>query len=163
MKFDFSIILSLFVGVFGLMFGNDQTITRVIYAFLIVIAFDILTGVIKAWHEKNLKSQKWIDGFFRKIMMIVCVSFCYYLDNFKILNVGVSLESASAMFFIAGEVISVLENFIALGINLPQPLSDYIAKNTNDSLDLKVNSNETPISNMLVVDQSKIGGDAVGK
>lgn len=152
MKVNFETILSLILGGIGLMFGTDKEIQRIVFALLIAIGFDTLTGVIKARYKKNITSQKWIDGFIRKILMLVAVSFCYFLDSFHIINVGVSLESASAMFFIAGEVISVFENLTEMGLPLPKVIIDYLGNATAPS-----NSNKpVDITNMLVVNRTPV-------
>lgn len=123
-------ILAMFAGGVGLMFGSNSDILKIVAGLVIIMGFDLLTGIVKAMYNKNIKSSIWIDGFIRKILMLLCVCFCYYADKFGFINLGVSLESASALFFMAGEVVSVFENFVDLGIPLPKILIDFLAKNT---------------------------------
>lgn len=121
-------VLAVVAGGVGLFFGNDLAVLNIVFCLFMVISFDLVTGIIKANYMKAVTSEKWIDGFIRKILMVMCVSFCYFIDKFQVLNLGVSLESAAAMFFIAGEIISVFENFIEMGLKLPPVLVNYLDK-----------------------------------
>jgi toxin secretion/phage lysis holin len=132
MKSNFETVVGVMLGGVGLFFGNDAAVLNIIYALFVCIGFDIMTGAIKASYNKAITSKKWIDGFVRKILMVMCVSFCYFLDTFGILNLGVSLESAAALFFIAGEVFSVFENFVEMGVKMPPVLVSYLDKYDND-------------------------------
>lgn len=132
MKTNIETILAVLAGGVGLFFGDDMAVLNVVNALFIVIIFDIATGIIKAQYMRAVTSEKWIDGFIRKILMLMCVSFCYFLDKFSLLNLGVSLEVGAALFFIAGEVVSVFENFVQMGLKLPPVLVQYLAKYNED-------------------------------
>jgi len=128
MRINFESIIVTILGGVGLFFGNDANMTKMVVTLIAIMGFDLFTGVFKAMKNKDVQSSKWIDGFIRKVCMLLCVSFCYFLDSAKIVNLGVSLESASCLFFLGGEVISVLENFVAIGIQLPPVLINYLQK-----------------------------------
>jgi toxin secretion/phage lysis holin len=137
MKINIETLLVVLAGGVGLFFGDDVAVLNVVNALFIVILFDIVTGVVKANYMKGITSEKWIDGFIRKILMLMCVSFCYFLDKFAVLNLGVSLEVGAAMFFTAGEVISVFENFVEMGLKMPPVLVNYLAKYHEEDADGK--------------------------
>lgn len=110
-------------------FGNSVEIRNLIMCLLFIMGFDILTGLMYAFTNKTVRSSKWINGIIRKFLMIVCISFSYYLDKYGLINGAINLEGATTLFFIGGEVISVLENFVLLGIPLPAILIKFLEKN----------------------------------
>lgn len=116
------------LALFGFMFGNEPNAIRLVTAFLIFVVFDFVTGFMKAKAKKDINSFTFETGFMKKILMIICISFCFFIDKYQLLNVGINLECATATFFIFGEIISILENFIELGIKLPQPLINVLTK-----------------------------------
>jgi toxin secretion/phage lysis holin len=125
---NFESIMVTILGGVGLFYGSNVNITRMVVSLIAIMGFDLFTGVFKAVKYKNLQSSKWIDGFIRKVCMLLCISFCYYLDKTQAIDLGVNLESASTLYFLGGEVISVLENFVSLGIILPPVLTNLLKK-----------------------------------
>jgi toxin secretion/phage lysis holin len=112
----------------GLFYGTDQAIIRILTALIIFMAFDIVTGIMKSAAQGNITSYKWTTGFMRKIAVLMLISVCYFIDFYKILNMGVSLEAAAGVFFTIGEVISVIENFVDMGVKMPSVVMALLQK-----------------------------------
>ncbi len=110
------------------LFGNNPASTKFVIALAVFIAFDLITGVINALIKKEFKAGVFEYGILKKVGILVAVSFCYFIDKFQIVNVGINFESITAMFFIGGEIISNIENFANMGLKLPQQLISAINK-----------------------------------
>ncbi len=82
---------------------------------VIFIAADILTGLLKAWKNKNLNSSVGRDGFIKKLGWIaglclgVAINYVTKINTFLILTATVCMTT---------ELISILENLNDIGINL---------------------------------------------
>lgn len=105
-------------GFLSIFFGNSKTAITLVYALLIMMGFDIFTGVLKAFAMKKNKisSAVFSLGIFKKLGILTAVSFCYFLDSYKLLNIGISLESCVAVIFVLNECISIIENLGDMGI-----------------------------------------------
>jgi toxin secretion/phage lysis holin len=121
-------ILSFLGAAVGFLFGSNQDVLRIVTILCILELGDIISGLMKAGAQKNISSYKWGQGIFKKVAILLLVSICYFVDSFKLINAGVSLEAAVAVFFAVGEFISILENFMGMGLKLPQVLMQLFEK-----------------------------------
>lgn len=121
--------------IISLMFGTDSSIMKYVLALLIFMLFDLSTGIFKAIYNKNFKAGLLEFGILKKVGILVAVSFCYFIDKFGIINAGVNFESISAIFFIGGELISTIENFADMGLQLPQKIIDLINNQFKNGVD----------------------------
>jgi len=85
-------------------------------ALLIMIVFDILTGILASAREKKINSSINYDGIITKIGEIVGLFFMSFADlylktNGTIVKVGVGM-------LIVYEAISIIENFSRIGVNI---------------------------------------------
>ena len=85
-------------------------------ALLIMIVFDILTGVLASAKERNINSSINYDGIITKIGEIIGLFFMAFADlylktNGAIVKVGVGM-------LIVYESISIIENFSRIGVNV---------------------------------------------
>jgi toxin secretion/phage lysis holin len=92
---------------------------------LIMLAADVVTGVMVAWQNGEVKSSEFRRGLVRKFYIIILIGLCHLLDmvTFKtgILGDGVCVA------YIVMEFISVTENGGKLGVPIPQKVKDAIA------------------------------------
>lgn len=95
-----------------------------IHALSILMFIDIITGLMKAWKNKNLWSRKSLYGFARKLLIFIIITVSNILDFIMGLN-GV-LVLATVMFYIMNEVLSITENAGQLGLPLPKKLMDVL-------------------------------------
>ena len=110
-------------GVIGILFGGWATPMAVL---LIAIGLDYISGVIVALFFKNsphtegggLSSSVGLKGLFRKFVMIFLVALAYQLD--KIVGTQNMIRDAVAVFFIANEAVSLVENAGLMGIPIPK-------------------------------------------
>lgn len=81
----------------------------------VFIILDIITGFIRAILENNVSSKKMREGMLHKIMELIVIVVSYCLD---ILIGGATVSTATIMFLVGMEGISILEN---IGPYVPLP------------------------------------------
>ena len=88
--------------------------------FFIAIIIDFITGVISAGKQGRLKSRTCSNGMFRSlgelIILLIFVVVCHYVPPLG------SYVNAFLIGFILKECISIMENLIQLGVELPHAL-----------------------------------------
>lgn len=92
-----------------------------LYALLVFITLDYITGVMLAIVERNLSSEIGFKGIFKKVLILVMVAVGYILDS-KIIGNGSAIRTAVIFFYISNEGISILENSSKLGLPVPEKL-----------------------------------------
>lgn len=102
-------------------FSGDWSL---IQALLVLMFIDIITGLLKAWKNKNLWSRKSLYGFARKLLIFTIITVANIIDFIMQLN-GV-LVLATVMFYIMNEVLSITENAGQLGLPLPKKLMEVL-------------------------------------
>ena len=104
-------VLGNFIG------GNDG----LLYALIVFVVVDYITGVLCAVVEKNLASSIGFRGIFQKVMIFLLVGIANVLDT-KILGAGAMLRSAVIFFYVANEGISIMENAGRMGLPVPEKM-----------------------------------------
>lgn len=104
-----------------LIYAGDMNL---IYALLLLMVIDIITGLCKAVKNKNLRSKTSMYGFFKKIFVLFIIVLANVLDNVLKLNGG--LVVATLIFYIVNEGLSILENCSQLGIIVPPVIYDKL-------------------------------------
>lgn len=103
----------------------------VLFTPLIIMGVDIITGVVKAWVNKNFEASIMRTGLGKKageVAILIAVELLSYA-----LNLPDIVKNCVSFYIIFMEVMSVLENANALGIPIPKFVRDAI-NNANDQL-----------------------------
>lgn len=117
-------IIAAVCALFGYLFGEfDGMMT----ALITLIVLDYITGIIAAVAEKKLSSEVGARGIAKKVIMLLVVAVANVADR-DIIGEGNVLRSVTAMFYIANEGISLLENGARLGVPMPKKLIDVLAQ-----------------------------------
>ena len=93
----------------------------------ILLAFvvtDYITGIVAAALEGKLSSQVGFKGIWKKIMIFVIVAIGHLIDN--ALGLNAVLMNAAIFFYLANELISILENAGRIGLPVPGILQKAI-------------------------------------
>ncbi len=101
-------------------------------ALILLVCLDYVTGVCVAVREKKLSSKIGAKGIAKKIMIFAMVGVSVIVDGLLI-GGGLSLSSATILFYCANELISICENAAKIGLPLPKKLTDCL-KNFRKSL-----------------------------
>ena len=104
-------VLGNFIG------GNDG----LLYALIVFVVVDYITGVLCAVVEKNLASSIGFRGIFQKVMIFLLVGIANVLDT-KILGAGAMLRSAVIFCYVVNEGISIMENAGRMGLPVPEKM-----------------------------------------
>lgn len=94
-------------------------------ALILLVCLDYITGVCVAIREKKLSSKIGAKGIAKKIMVFAMVGVSVIVDGLLI-GGGLSLSSATILFYCANELISICENAARIGLPLPKKLTDCL-------------------------------------
>ena len=92
-----------------------------LYALLVFVIIDYLTGVMVAVLEKKVSSSVGFIGIFKKILIFCLVAIGHIIDTQVIQN-GSILRTAVIFFYLSNEGISILENVALIGLPVPEQL-----------------------------------------
>ena len=82
-----------------------------------VMVLDIVSGLARAFVQKQVSSNVSWNGMVKKSLVFVIVALAARLDT--IVGAGSLLKDATVTFFIVSEALSVLENTAAAGLPIP--------------------------------------------
>lgn len=112
-----------------------------LYFLCTLIILDILTGLVKAIINKRLWSRKSLFGYARKILIFRIIVLANIID--QLLGLNNALVTATVIFYIANEGLSILENSSEMGIPVPIWIKDKLLiirnsdENINEEISLK--------------------------
>lgn len=92
-----------------------------VYALLLFVVADYITGVMCAIADKKLSSEVGFKGICRKVLIFVLVGIANVLDV-QIIGSGSVLRTAVIFFYISNEGVSLLENAAHLGLPVPEKM-----------------------------------------
>ena len=114
--------LSAVGGALGWFFGGMDGL---IYALLVFVIADYITGVMCAIADKNLSSEVGFNGICKKVLIFVMVGIGHIMDTYLIGN-GEVLRTAVIFLYCSNEGVSMLENAGHLGLPIPAKLKDIL-------------------------------------
>ncbi|MFJ5795063.1 holin family protein [Bacillus atrophaeus] len=85
---------------------------------------DVITGVIKAWKFKKLRSRSAWFGYVRRMLSFLVVIVANIVDT--ILNLNGVLTFGTVLFYIANEGLSITENLAQIGVKVPAAITDRL-------------------------------------
>ena len=91
---------------------------------MVLMAFDILTGIFKAIKNGNLWSRKSLFGYARKILIFGVIIVANIID--QILGLNGAITYATVIFYIANEVLSITENLAEIGVLVPKEIAEKL-------------------------------------
>lgn len=96
-----------------------------LYALIVFVVIDYITGVMVAVVDKNLSSSVGFKGICRKVLIFALVGIANIIDVYVLGQAGV-LRTAVIFFYISNEGVSLLENSAHLGLPIPAKLKDVL-------------------------------------
>lgn len=98
----------------------------------IFILFDMITGLVKAFKQKNYTSTVMREGLFHKFGSVICVGLGVLVDYAQtFVDLGVTLPIASSLcaYIILMEIGSIIENICLINPQImPDKLKAYFHK-----------------------------------
>ena len=96
-----------------------------LYALIVFVIVDYVTGVVVAIDTKTLSSKIGFKGIAKKVLIFCLVALAHIIDS-KIIQTGSVVRTAVIFFYISNEGISILENSSILGLPIPKKLRDVL-------------------------------------
>ena len=96
-----------------------------LYALLVFVVVDYLTGLMAAFIQKKISSEVGFRGICRKVAIFCLVGIAHILDT-QVIKTGSVLRTAIVFFYLSNEGISILENITIIGLPVPQKLRDVL-------------------------------------
>ncbi len=96
-----------------------------LYALVVFVVIDYLTGLMAAVVEKKLSSEVGFRGIFKKVLIFMLVGIGSVIDQ-QIIGDGSVLRTAVIFFYISNEGISIIENAGRIGLPIPQKLKEIL-------------------------------------
>ena len=124
LKVFFTAISTALAYIFG---GMDKMLAIL----LVFIAIDFISGFVKAWVLKEFDSSKFYIGGVKKIGILLIVAVAAQLDLLISID-SMALRTVAVSYYIANEGFSILENWGAMGLPLPDALKNALAKLRKD-------------------------------
>ncbi|MEK5205226.1 phage holin family protein [Bacillus sp. FSL R10-2789] len=106
----------------------DQGIEILLWTMVI----DVVTGLMKGFQQKRLKSAIMSMGIIKKGAIILSIVFASLLDSF--INEGQPVFRTMMIWIAIGnESLSIIENFTAMGVSIPRVITERLAQVTQEA------------------------------
>ncbi|HFK6972341.1 TPA: holin family protein [Listeria monocytogenes] len=110
-----------FGAIFGYLFGEVDLLVKVLVCFIVA---DYISGLLASGYLGELSSKMGFKGIAKKIAILILVSIAHQID--LILGTHNTTRDAVIFFYLANELISILENFVRMGMKVPEVLKNLI-------------------------------------
>jgi toxin secretion/phage lysis holin len=98
-----------------------------LYALIVFVAIDYITGVMCAIVDHKLSSEVGFKGICKKVLIFMMVGIGNIIDVQVLGQAGV-LRTAVIFFYLSNEGVSMLENAGHLGLPIPAKLKDILVQ-----------------------------------
>lgn len=102
-----------------------------LYALIVFVAVDYVTGVMVGILNKELSSRIGFRGIFKKVVVFCLVAVAHIIDT-RVIQNGSVLRTAVVFFYLSNEGISILENAAQIGLPIPKKLKDVLEQIKED-------------------------------
>lgn len=102
-----------------------------LYALIVFVAVDYVTGVMVGILNKELSSRIGFRGIFKKVVIFCLVAVAHIIDT-RVIQNGSVLRTAVVFFYLSNEGISILENAAQIGLPIPKKLKDVLEQIKED-------------------------------
>src|SRR5699024_11114458 len=117
-------------------YNLSSFINKGFYTILIIMSFDIITGLLKAFAEKNINSSMNREVLIRKLGILIGFMFVTFVDEY--FKMDGTIVAIGVITIISFEGLSVIENLSKIGVPL-EFLTKYF---DNEKVNKKVQDDE---------------------
>ncbi|EAA0325000.1 holin family protein [Listeria monocytogenes] len=110
-----------FGAIFGYLFGEVDLLVKVLVCFIVA---DYISGLLASGYLGELSSKMGFKGIAKKIAILILVAIAHQID--LILGTHNTTRDTVIFFYLANELISILENFVRMGMKVPEVLKNLI-------------------------------------
>ena len=122
LKLGQEFMLGMGVSVLGVLLGDWDTPLRIL---LILMLVDMLSGCYKGWYTGQFSSREFRKGLMAKSGFFLVLILAYQVDVLMA-NVEPVVRTAVATAYIVVEATSLLENLGAIGVPIPEFLTNRL-------------------------------------
>ena len=97
-----------------------------LYALVAFVTIDYITGVLCAIVEKKLSSAIGMRGIVKKVRIFMIVGVAHILDS--VIGSSGVVRTATLIFFMSNEGLSLLENACRIGLPVPPKLKEILSQ-----------------------------------
>lgn len=108
-------------GITGYLFGGWHTLIQIL---LVFVAIDYFTGLVAAGYEGKLSSKIGFRGIAKKVMIFSIVAVAHLIDT--AIGENHLLRDAVIYFYLANELLSILENAGRTGLPVPDQVKNAV-------------------------------------
>lgn len=98
---------------------------------VIAVALDYISGIIKAFVNKELSSKIGVKGLLKKVGVFVVVALAVLID--KITGESGAVRTLVIYYFVANEGLSIVENLSEAGLPIPDVIKKALKSLKNES------------------------------
>ncbi|MGN7311442.1 phage holin family protein [Alkalicoccobacillus gibsonii] len=91
---------------------------------VILMLTDVVTGILKAIKNKDLRSRSALFGYARKIAIFAIIIVANIVD--RILDLNGMVATATVLFYMANEILSITENAAHIGLKVPPVIQEKL-------------------------------------
>ncbi|WP_088810152.1 MULTISPECIES: holin family protein [Listeria] len=102
-------------------FGGGSVLIQVLLIFTVA---DYVAGLLTAGFRGNLRSRVGFQGIARKLAIFILVAIAHQAD--LVTGNKNLVRDAVIFFYLANELISILENFVQMGVKVPRVLKSLV-------------------------------------
>lgn len=121
-----------FAGIGGFMGWFLGGLDGFLYALIMFVIIDYITGLMAGFIQKKLSSEIGFKGICKKVAIFCLVGIGHVLDT-RIIGNGSVLRTAVIFFYLSNEGISIIENVAIIGLPVPKKLKDVLAQLHDDA------------------------------
>ena len=99
------------------LFRENIAVETIYYAFSFLVAFDVITGVVKAWKRGRFRSRTMRDGLFASLGEIMLLALCVAATTF--MPITETIVFLIIVYMILKELTSIIENLVEIGVKMP--------------------------------------------
>lgn len=96
---------------------KNIAVETIYYAFSFLVAFDVITGVVKAWKQGRFRSRTMRDGLFASLGEIMLLALCVAATTF--MPITETVVFLLIVYMILKELTSIIENLVEIGVKMP--------------------------------------------
>lgn len=116
------VLFSTVGGLLGSVFGDWDGF---IFALIVFISIDYISGLMAAVVEKKLSSEVGFRGLFKKAVILMIVAMGQIIDS-RILKQGGIIRTAVIFYYLSNEGLSIIENVARIGLPVPEKLKQTL-------------------------------------
>ncbi|MBP3037999.1 phage holin family protein [Bacillaceae bacterium Marseille-Q3522] len=117
----FKVVVTVFGAATGYLFGGWSALIGILLSF---VAIDYVTGLIAAAYNGQLSSKVGFRGIAKKVMIFAMVAVAHLIDG--ALGDAHVFRDATIYFYLANELLSIVENVGKTGIGMPDQIKNAI-------------------------------------